>query len=91
MEDYCNLSIKNNNVKDMVSFLHGVICVMNKFHQNAQSQAIYEMFISVHYKPNWNKQNLFNFISDLMILTEDNSNYHKMLYHVRNQVQIIEE
>jgi hypothetical protein len=90
MKDYCDLSIKKSTVKDMVSLLHGVICVMNRFHQSAQSQAIYEMFITVHYR-HWNKKLLFNFIADLMILTNDNSSYHKMLYHVRNQVQNIKE
>ena len=87
MKDYCNLSVNSfESVDKAVSYLHGLVCVMNRFNKSAQSQAMYELFIAVHYS-SWTAKSLFDFLVDMMTLVEDNSPYLKLLYHVRNKVQ----
>lgn len=63
------------NKQQLVSYIHGIICVMNRQKKTAITEAIKDLF-NVDAARNWDLDRLFWFINDMMTLLEE-ERYHQ--------------
>lgn len=90
MKNYCELSsIKLDDIENIKKYMYSVVCLMNRYYTTPISQAIYEMYTSVHYS-NISIERLFELINDFMYLTEDETHlsYKKVLFYIQQKISI---
>lgn len=94
MKDYCNLGTKSLDTRTgLASYLHGVICAMNRHYQSGVSQAIFEMYNVDVARMRWSQTMFFNFITDISLLVEDERHlsYKKILFEITSHMAVYKD
>ena len=78
-----------DSVENVKAYLYGVVCTMNRYYTTPISQALYEIYTSVHYS-NMSRKQLFELVCDMMELAGDtkHTSYKKILYYVQQRLII---
>lgn len=78
-----------NSLGEFRLFVFNVICAMKRKHKTSLSNKIYRKYFSLKKE---NKDNLINFINNIMLLIEntDNSSYHKVFGYIKQKLVLMD-